>query len=154
MKNKLNSFIKLEIDNELIQGSVLEVEYEILFSNKSELDYNLESYYLYGRINSEQEKATLIKIKPSTIIDYLDKDWSYEESKNSDGRWVVKTKQELETGKLANENVIQHISELEIENKTILITDKLNKEFAPGESESISLNVSKILTVSRRIRIR
>ena len=51
MENKLNSFIKLEIDNELIQGSVLEVEYEILFNNKSELDYNLESYYLYGRIN-------------------------------------------------------------------------------------------------------
>lgn len=153
MENKLNSFIKLEIDNELIQGSVLEVEYEILFNNKSELDYNLESYYLYGRINSEQEKqTTLIKIKPSTIIDYLDKDWSYEESKNSDGRWVVKTKQELETQKLVDENVYKD-QESEIENKTILITDKLNKEFAPGERESISLNVSKILTITDELEL-
>ena len=42
---------------------------------------------------------------------------------------------------------------LEIENKTILITDKLNKEFAPGERESISLNVSKILTITDELEL-
>lgn len=82
-----NCFIKIELDNELIQGSTLEVEYELLFENNSEKDYWSEDkeYYKFGiKDNSE-----IIRIKPSRIVDYLDKDWGFESNKNTN--WKVFT---------------------------------------------------------------
>lgn len=40
--------LKIEVDSELIQGSNLELTYEIKVYNRSELDYNTTNYYRYG----------------------------------------------------------------------------------------------------------
>lgn len=63
-----NGLVKLELDNELIQGATVEVEYEIKVTNNSELDYVSEDFYKYG-IKSGNE----VTITPTSIIDYLDK---------------------------------------------------------------------------------
>ena len=68
-----NGFVKLELDNELIQGATVEVEYEIKVTNNSELDYVSEEFYKYG-IKSGNE----VTITPTSIIDYLDKNWGFE----------------------------------------------------------------------------
>lgn len=65
--NPKNGQIKAEIDNELIQGSKVEIEYEIKVQNNSEIDYDSERYYCYG-----EKVGEIVKIKASGIYDYLD----------------------------------------------------------------------------------
>lgn len=60
--------IKAEIDNELIQGSKIEIEYEIKVQNNSEIDYDSKEYYWYG----EKKVGEIVKIKASGVYDYLD----------------------------------------------------------------------------------
>lgn len=65
--NPKNGQIKAEIDNELIQGSKVEIEYEIKVQNNSEIDYDSEKYYCYG-----EKDVEIVKIKASGVYDYLD----------------------------------------------------------------------------------
>lgn len=65
--NPKNGQIKAEIDNELIQASKVEIEYEIKVQNNSEIDYDSEKYYCYG-----EKDVEIVKIKASGVYDYLD----------------------------------------------------------------------------------
>ena len=60
--NPKNGQIKAEIDNELIQGSKVEIEYEIKVQNNSEIDYDSERYYCYG-----EKVGEIVKIKAAAI---------------------------------------------------------------------------------------
>lgn len=64
--NAAEGAIKIEIDQELIEGAKLDVTYEITIKNVSELDYISEGYYKFGN-----PKDNPVKLTPS-IIDYLD----------------------------------------------------------------------------------
>ena len=83
--NGNNGFVKAEIDNELIQGATLEVEYTINVENKSEQDYDSEEYYKYGTITGE-----VIKMKPTGVYDYLDSQMLLDKNKNN-GWEVIST---------------------------------------------------------------
>ena len=76
--------ILLTVDNELLQGSTLEINYSIKLSNSSEVDYNNENYYKYGEKDSDDE---LVKLKIKSIYDYLDKIMPLA----SDNKWKVCT---------------------------------------------------------------
>ena len=62
-----NGLVKLELDNELIQGATVEIKYEIKVQNNSEIDYDSKGYYCYGEKGEE-----IVKIKASGVYDYLD----------------------------------------------------------------------------------
>lgn len=66
-----NGQIKLEIDNEILQGASLEVDYRFKVVNISEKDYLTEEYYNFGEF-SENNNKDLVALKIATIIDYLD----------------------------------------------------------------------------------
>jgi len=137
-----NGFVKIELDNELIQGAVLEVTYEIKANNSSELDYLSENFYKYGIV-----EGNVVTIKPSAIVDYLDNSWAFESSKNT--QWEIKNLNEMND--VLTEEVINSES---IKNKMILYTEFLsNKDLKPGESESIAVNVSKMLTTTEDVEI-
>lgn len=110
-----NGFVRVELDNELIQGSTLEVSYEIKATNESEVDYLSEDFYKYGKV-----EGPVVTITPSAIIDYLDKDWAFDQDKNT--AWSVKT---LEEAKGLVAEVVYNNSESTINNKTILYTTSL-----------------------------
>ena len=139
-----NGFIRLELDNEIIQGAKLEVGYEIKAINLSELDYLSENFYKYGKI-----EGNVITINPSAIVDYLDKDWAFDSDKNPE--WKVKTLEELK--ELVAETVYNSESST-IEEKTIIYTNALSgKNIEPTKSESVMLNVSKTLAVTDEISL-
>lgn len=81
--NPKNGQIKAEIDNELIQGSKVEIEYEIKVQNNSEIDYDSEGYYCYG-----EKVGEIVKIKASGIYDYLDNTMI---ANDENTKWVTKT---------------------------------------------------------------
>lgn len=139
-----NGFVKLELDNELIQGATVEVEYEIKVTNNSELDYVSEDFYKYG-IKSGNE----VTITPTSIIDYLDKNWGFEAEKNKE--WTVKSLDEIKN--IVAKEVYEN-EDSTIADKTILYTESLKDEkLKPTESAKVNLNVSKVLSNSDEISL-
>lgn len=139
-----NGFIRLELDNELIQGTVLEVGYEIKATNQSELDYLSDNYYLYGIV-----EGPVVTIEPTGIIDYLDKNWAFDSDKNP--QWQVKTLDEIKN--IVAETVYNN-PESTINEKMILYTESLKgKQLKPTEFADVMLHVSKILTTTDEISL-
>ena len=73
--------VKVEIDNELVQGATLEVTYGLKVTNIGEVDYTNRNYYYYGSGHGETENE-MVTLKASEIIDYLDGNLSIEENNN------------------------------------------------------------------------
>lgn len=164
-----NGFIRLELDNELIQGTKLEVTYEIKATNNSELDYIPKegedaTFYKYGIVNNNQEPIT---ITPAGIVDYLDKNWAFD-SENYKTTWQVKVANDDKNDKSIEKYVIEDVLDSSkgstIAEKMILYTEKLKdsklvpknaKNATEGlkQSDQVELNVSKILTTTDEISL-
>lgn len=86
--NPKNGQIKAEIDNELIQGSKVEIEYEIKVQNNSEIDYDSKDYYWYGYEKDEDKEKDIVKVKASGVYDYLDNTMI---ANDENTKWVTKT---------------------------------------------------------------
>lgn len=139
-----NGFVRVELDNEMIQGSTLEVGYEFIATNNSELDYLSENFYKYGIVEGE-----VVKISATGIIDYLDKDWAFDDQKNEG--WTVKTLDEVRD---LLEGDVYESETSTINDKTILYTNNLkDKQIEPTKSESTMLTVSKLLTTNDDISL-
>ena len=143
IQNK-NGFIRLELDNESIQGTIVELGYEIKATNQSELDYSSEKFYFYGI-----PEGDVVTIQPTAIIDYLDNQWAFDRDKNPD--WQVKTIDDIKD--LVAE-VVYDNEESTINEKRILYTDSLKeKKLEPTESAEVMLNVSKVMTTTDEISL-
>ena len=137
-----NGMVRLELDSELIQGSRLEIGYEIKVNNNSELDYLSENYYKYGIIEGD-----VITITPSGVIDYLDSDWDFNATSNPDWEAVQKDDARLDLA----EDVTNSTS---IDEAKLLYTEALTQyQLQPTESATVMLNVSKLLTSSEDIEL-
>ena len=84
--NANNGQVKVEIDQELIQGATLDIEYALKVTNISELDYQTPEFYMYGIGHGEIE-SSLITLQPSLIIDYIDNNMSTESEDHEN--WTV-----------------------------------------------------------------
>ena len=67
-----NNLVKLEADNEILQGSQLDIEYTINISNESELNYDSVDYYRYGI----KDDSKIVKTTINKVIDYIDQNVS------------------------------------------------------------------------------
>ena len=141
--NPQNGFIRLELDNELIQGTTIEVGYEIKATNNSELDYLSENYYKYGIVEGD-----VVTITPTGVIDYLDKEWAFDKENNE--AWEVLQKDDL-NGLVAE--VVYNDENSSINDKVILYTNELAKPLEPTATNSVMLNVSKIITTGDDIEL-
>lgn len=175
-------FVKAELDNELLQGSKIEVIYELKFKNISEVDVMNDDYYKYGsdgmstignislilngnNTGKRVELSEVVTITPVEIVDYLDRSWGYEANKNQDSgkEWTAKTKEEFkkqyiedESGKvigLINADIIKN-NDSEINNRIILVTKQWSSQKVMPDSEAIAnLKVSKTLTTTDEISL-
>ena len=130
-----NGLIKTEMDNELIEGAKLEIEYTMTVKNISELDYTTWDYYDYGIIPSDDK---LVTISVSELLDYVDGRLSV-----VDDKWNSTDKNHLKDVN-ASEKDSKDINELKP-----YITDKLTKPLtpkAPNNVNTVKLQTSKLLT--------
>lgn len=75
------------VDNELIDGATIQIEYTISVANNSELDYDSERYYKYGI-----KEGNKVVVKPEGVYDYLDGEMALDTSKETENAgWVTKT---------------------------------------------------------------
>lgn len=123
-------YVRVTMDNELIQGSTAYITYEMTLTNSSERDYYTEDgyYYLYGYEEAVRANklGELVRIRVGQLNDYLDNTLIYNEE---NGIWEVTTQDDGN-------------------GKTILVTDEfVNQELQPTQQASVELPTSKLLSV-------
>lgn len=77
------ALLKFEIDQELIHGATLEIEYGLKAANVSELDYIDQNFYKYGIVPTEKPQVKMVTLTPNNIIDYLDYNISVDMNQNA-----------------------------------------------------------------------
>ena len=159
--------VSIEIDNEILQGAQISIEYTISIKNKSEKDYQYtedKDYYYYGT-NGKNEVTGAIK----KVVDYMESDLVYDDSANNDIGWQKVTAEDLldwkenkestEQGKQliakagdqingTSYNVYDGIRDGKY---TISVTEAFNKnenKIKVGETSSIKLYGSKLLSTN------
>ena len=148
-----------EIDNEILQGATLSVEYTITIINRSEIDYQYKEdqrYYYYGTDRQNEVITTIRK-----VVDYMEDDLDYDEIQNEVNwkkvepeellHWVDEdnpdlTKQLIANGETVNGksyNVYEGIKS----GYTVAVTEYFYEHGIPyGESESVKIYGSKLLS--------
>lgn len=158
--------VSLEIDNELLQGTQLTVEFTISIRNKSEKDYKYiddKDYYYYGK-NGKSQITTAIR----KVVDYMDDDFVYENEKNAELGWkkvtadnLVEWKSDTDEGTKqliakANDKIGEKSYNVYDGIKSgyiIAVTEEFyNKEngIRPGETASVRIYGSKLLSSSEK----
>ena len=137
--------LKIEADDEIIQGATLEIKYTIYVTNNSEKDYNNVAYYRYGT-----KKDNPVKLSINTIVDYIDQKvpTEYTNVAKSSGGWYVSTDQQIKdlTTKKAYNDVKSR--------KNILLSD-CNKTISIGETMATEpVEASKVMASSEDVDIK
>lgn len=124
-------YVKGEMDSELIEGSTLEVVYEIKVTNNSESDYMSEDFYKFGT-----QTGNVVTISPSKIADYLDSKYTF----NQQNGWTQGSASDIQSSSI-DEDVRN--------GRAIAISNQLeSKQLAPTESASVELTATKLLATS------
>ena len=149
-----NGLVKLEMDNELIQGATVKLTYDLFVKNSSEIDYAYKAFYTYGKSgipsSDEERKRTATRITIEKINDYLDKEWAVNENEETfvENGWEKKTINQLE-GQV-DPKVLQGTDEekTSIKDRIILQSEKLKgNSIATGEkTDLLKLTATKVLT--------
>ncbi len=154
----LPSQVVAEIDNELIQGATLELEYTISLKNDSEIDYEYNpdpNYYYYGKENGQPLTSVVKK-----VVDYMEDDIVYDEEKNS-GEWTKVTAENLSAWD-DNGTVKKLVSDVKVNNKEsvaesiksgyiISMTEKFaDMSLKPGEVASVKIYAGKLLSSNEK----
>lgn len=127
------ALIRTEMDNELIEGATIEITYVMKVTNIGELDYMSNNYYYYG---IDKRPADLVKASVTGLIDYIDGRLSI-----LDDKW-----NEKDENYLTSVNASEKENTSYINNTRTYLTSHLSKALAPGESNTVDLHVSKLLT--------
>lgn len=148
--------LKIEADNEIIEGSTLDLEYEITIEDRSELDYDAFKYYRYG----DTTDLTPVKIKLDSIADYVDEKLSItydvDDSQNSDfvyydplntvnDKWQIIKK--AEENKLAGIPIDSKVYNA-TKNRNNIVVRNTDIEISPLDSRPavLKLTAKKLLT--------
>lgn len=130
-------YVRAEIDNEILEGAILEVGYEIKAINNSELDFMSKKYYEYGI-----QEGEVVTLTPAAVVDYLDKNLGFEPDKNPD--WKVISLDELKDLNALKVGDVDFLN-----SRLLLFTDKTAVPLKPTYVVDVQLKTSKILTTSK-----
>ena len=129
--------LKIAMDNNLVQGSTLQVEYTISVKNKSEADYNTESYYKYGTYNKTDKCVSLIV---NSIVDYMDDGLTTEYTASSSD-WKLKNGANIK-------NSLSPKAYDVIKNRKNILLNEWKKEILQNETQYLKVEASKIVSAS------
>ena len=150
MSEPSNGMLRFEMDSELIQGSQVQLTYEIVIRNTSEVDYVDEDFYKFGTepATDADKQNNIVTIAPTKIVDYLDRDWGFEVNKNETYNWIAGTSDAVLSEDVTDSEGYKNTQKLFTDYGTTWKLDPVyNKE------KTIDLNVSKLLSSSQDIEL-
>lgn len=152
----LRGQIIAEIDNEILQGATLNVEYTISIKNKAEIDYNYKDnkdYYYYGK-NGKEKNNTVIR----KIVDYMDDGIVYDEQQNSSIGWQKVQASDLYNWTKDEDNNNKQLISEDVEKAvekgyTIAVTEyfyQAGHNIEPGSIGSVKIYGNKVLSTNEK----
>lgn len=114
------------IDDELLEGSRIEVTYTFKVENVGEVDYLSKDFYYKGNPGGEVSKTSA-----NTVIDYVSNEVRYDDEYNADHKWDVKDPSQLVTGNNQSDLVNRTYGETIKTYNTLLTTDSMGGALAP-----------------------
>lgn len=140
-------FVKAELDSEILQNAKAQIEYNLIVTNNSEVDYHTEQYYKFG--TNKQDKIT---ITPTRIIDYVDGLAVLDSTVDNTAHWTriddvnVFTKKEAEGFEMApevlNSDHVNYLNDKNIYVSTALENTKIDPN---GGTATIQIHVIQTL---------
>lgn len=131
--------IQVYMDDEIMDGAHLEVDYKIVAKNISEVDFTDRKFYYTGV--EENAKDNISKLQVSKIINYTSNNLKYdpENANNKANRWEVKTAKEV----VDNDKEVNKIYKNKLETYNTILETNLgkNKNLQP---EMVNLNESQL----------
>mgnify|MGYP000914308380 CR=1 FL=1 len=124
------------MDDELMDGSHVEVTYNLTVENVGEVDY-LDNQFYYTGITKDNSDNNKSKTSAKTIVDYVTNSFKFDKgSQNSDGKkWTVRNKDELIASTKTNnykDDLVNRVYKDELSGyTTLLTTDELSAELVP-----------------------
>ena len=124
------------MDDELMDGSHVEVTYNLTVENVGEVDY-LDNQFYYTGITKDNSDNNKSKTSAKTIVDYVTNSFKFDkDSQNSDGKkWTVRTKDEVIACTKTNnykDDLVNRVYKDELSGyTTLLTTDELSAELVP-----------------------
>ena len=161
LKNESYRRVLAEMDNEIIEGATVKIEYEITITNYSEIDYDYRDYtgyYYWGKENDDY----ILKNVVNSVGDYMTGGIQDEEEKNVSPRnpadWKKRALEYLtgeENGKrLINDDVENGIKSFQKDNNIVILESQNIGDIEPpqnygeaGGSTTLHLYGSKLLAV-------
>lgn len=136
--NNSEGLFKVELDNELIQGAHLEVEYAIKVDNtKCEIDYNDENYYYYGtKPSNYTEKYAIATVKK--LYDYISSNYDTSINNTQNSEWT-----KVETSSI--KGTIDNKSYEYIKENNVFTTQYFNN-MKPGTTKELMLSAERELS--------
>ena len=140
--------LKIELDSEMIEGATIEIQYAIMLTNNSELDYDTQAYYKYG----DKTGATPVKMKINQVVDYLDENLSYIDTDAKTGgtgeHWEQVDPQSLYTGGYVSRDVYNNGIKT-LRNVYVRTCDIETDPTKGHNTAELTFNASKLLSGSK-----
>lgn len=145
-----NGTIHIELDNEIIQGATLKLDYEITVDNRGcEIDYNNKDYYYFGKVPEGKKGWKIATVKE--LFDYPNNGLNFEKTEEINENWEYV----VNAGTINNSEILENL----IENgklsgdlkdvlkqyNNILCTTEF-KDMEPGQTKSVPIKFSKLLS--------
>ncbi len=134
--------VHIELDDELIQGATLRIQYEIIVDNtQAEIDYNDKNYYYYGTIptgNAGWKLATVTR-----LFDYLSNGLEFDATDPENSNWTD-IKSDIKTDMVTNGFLSQDAYDVIKTYNRVLATDTF-ANMQPNEIKTITMKATKLL---------
>lgn len=143
--------VHIEIDNEIIQGATLKVEYEIIVDNSEcEIDYNNRDYYIYGIVPKNHNGWKIATVKD--LYDYPNNGLNFNQENQKDpniwedinetpGQVLSKLKELKESGRISQETYDT------LKNYSRILHTETFTNMKPGDgSKSVTMTLTRLLS--------
>lgn len=153
-KNGGNGLIQVIMDEELMHGATIKIDYEMYVKNVGETDYvgqeevagikpkyTAEQYFYYEGVKAGN--AEVATTRANVIIDYVPNNLKFRDADNAGKGWTLIKSEDVINAEKVNKNLKDDISK----NNTILKNIKLNEELKPGDkTHNEALQLTQIIT--------
>ena len=140
-KNNASSFglIQLSMDEELMHGATIKVDYAVTVKNVGEVDYKDNKFYYTGE---KSDTAKVVTTTANKVIDYVANNLQFYAKDNSN--WKVITTNDIKNNGLVNDKLSNSIEQY----NTIIITEDLAKDLVPElYKEKVDKNAQSSVSV-------
>ncbi len=120
--NGYNGLAQITMDEEIMHGATIQVEYNLTIKNIGETDYTGKDFYYKGIQSGE-----IVTTAATTVMDYVANNIQYRDSDNSG--WTATSGSSLSSEGLVNDIVAQEASKY----NTVIKTSDLGTALKPGD---------------------